>query len=183
MTATALLPLLGLVVTTIAGGVAQRATGMGFALLIAPFLVLALGPVEGILVTNVLGVLSSSVNLALMGRDVDWPRAAVLAPMGLVGVLPGALAVRTLPPAPLTVAVSAQLQFIVLGLASLAAKWALPTLSGLEWVVLLVALAAGIALGSWVAPRIRPEDGMRIVMVLALTGALLALGRGLVQLL
>ncbi len=245
MTAAALLPLLGLMVTVIAGAVAQRTTGMGFALLIAPFLVLALGPVEGILVTNVFGVLSSSVNLALMWRDVDWPRAAVLAPMGLVGVLPGALAVRMLPAAPLAVAVSglillalvatlllrgrtlprsrtlaaaggfasgflnvtsgaggpglvvyaratgwphhlfaatAQLQFIVLGVASLAAKWALPTLSALQWVALLGAMAAGILLGSWIAPRIRPDDGMRIVMVLALIGALLALARGLVQL-
>lgn len=246
MTSTALLPLLGLVVTMVMGAVAQRTTGMGFALLIAPFLVLALGPVEGILVTNVFGVLSSCANLALMWRDVDWPRAAVLAPMGLVGVLPGALAVRLLPPAPLAVAVSAlillalvatlllrgrtlprsralaagggfasgflnvtsgaggpglvvyaratgwphhlfaataQLQFIVLGAASLAAKWALPSLSGLEWAVMLGALAAGIGIGSWLAPKVQPDDGMRIVMALALVGALLALGRGLLQLL
>lgn len=107
MTTPELLPLLGLALTMVVGAVAQRTTGMGFALLIAPFLVLALGPLEGILVTNAFGVVSSVVNLVLMWRDVDWPRAAVLAPMGIVGIVPGALAVRWLPEAPLAVAVAA----------------------------------------------------------------------------
>lgn len=245
MTTTELLPLLGLALTMVVGAVAQRTTGMGFALLIAPFLVLALGPLEGILVTNAFGVVSSVVNLALMWRDVDWPRAAVLAPMGIVGIVPGALAVRWLPEAPLAVAVAAlilvalaltlllrgrtlprsralaaaggftsgflnvtagaggpglvvyaratgwphhlfaataQLQFIVLGAASLLAKGALPSLAAPTWAVLLVALALGIGIGSWLAPKLDPDVGMRIVMVLAIGGALLALGRGLLAL-
>ena len=245
MTGPLLLPLLGLAVTVLVGALAQRSTGMGFALLSAPFLVLVLGPFEGILVTNLCGALSSALNLAAQRHDVDWPRAAVLVPMGVVGVIPGAVAVSLIPEAPLMVAVSAvviaglaltlllrgrtlprsqslgavgglasgfmnvtagvggpgvviyaratgwphrqfaataQLQFLVLSIVSLLAKRALPTLPPVSWAVLVVALLTGTIVGSRLGPRIPPERAMRIVMVLAVAGSLLALVRGLVLL-
>ena len=245
MSAPDLLPLLGLAATVLVGALAQRSTGMGFALLSAPFLVLVLGPFEGILVTNLCGALSSALNLYAQRYDVDWPRAAVLVPMGVVGVVPGAIAVTLIPEAPLMVAVSAvvitglaltlllrgrtlprsralgaagglasgfmnvtagvggpgvviyaratgwphrqfaataQLQFLVLSIVSLIAKRSLPTLPPMSWAVLILALLTGTIAGSWLAPRIPPERAMQLVMVLAIAGSLLALGRGLVLL-
>ena len=245
MTVAALLPLLGLAVTVLVGALAQRSTGMGFALLSAPFLVLVLGPFEGILVTNLCGAMSSALNVLAQRHDVDWPRAAVLVPMGVVGVIPGAVAVMLIPEAPLMVAVSAvviaglaltlllrgrtlprsralgaagglasgfmnvtagvggpgvviyaratgwphrqfaataQLQFLVLSVVSLAAKRSLPTLDPLSWAVLVIALLAGTIAGSWLGPRIPPERAMQIVLVLAVAGSLIALARGLVLL-
>lgn len=46
-----------------AGAMIQRVAGVGLALICSPFLVLALGPVEGVLLVNVLGV---AINLAIL---------------------------------------------------------------------------------------------------------------------
>ena len=93
-----LLVLLGLAAATFAGAVAQRSTGMGFALLASPFLTLVLGPFEGILVANVCGTVASALNLSQVWRDVDWRRGSgARALPGVVGVVPGAIAVLLAP--------------------------------------------------------------------------------------
>lgn len=240
-----LLLMLGMALSTFVGALAQRATGMGFALLSAPFLVLVLGPLEGILVINAAGCVTNSLILVRVWRDIDWPRAKVLVPMGVVGVVPGAVAVALLPEAPLTIVVSvlvilglgatllmrgrtvppsaalgatggfasgfmnvtagvggpgvvvyaratgwehryfaatAQLQGLVLGIVSLAAKRALPSLEPMGWVTLLIALLLGLVAGDRLARRVDGSSLMRGVMVIAMTGAVLALARGVVAL-
>src|SRR5699024_7790710 len=54
----------------LAGAMAVRTTGMGFALLSSPFLVMALGPFEGILVTNVCGIVAALLNLWVVHADL-----------------------------------------------------------------------------------------------------------------
>lgn len=246
MTEAGTLVLLGLAAATFVGAVAQRSTGMGFALLASPFLTLVLGPFEGILVANVCGTVASLLNLTQVWRDVDWRRAAILVPMGLVGVVPGAIAVLLLPTAPLMIGVSAvviiglgltmmlrgrtlpsskalaatgglasgfmnvtagvggpgvvvyaratgwphhrfaataQLHFLALGITSLAAKQALPTLPAIGWAALLVSLILGLLVGNRLATKIEPALAMRLVMSVAMAGAILALGRGITSLL
>ena len=236
---------LAMAASTFVGALAQRSTGMGFALLSAPFLVLVLGPLQGILVVNAASCVASALILVQVWRDIEWSRAAVLVPMGALGVIPGAVAVALLPEAPLTIVVSllvilgltatllmrdrtvppslglgamggfasgfmnvtagvggpgvvvyaratgwahhrfaatVQLHGLVLSIVSLLAKRALPTLPPVSWAVLVVALLTGTIVGSWLGPRIPPERAMRIVMVLAVAGSLLALVRGLVLL-
>ncbi|WP_246955929.1 sulfite exporter TauE/SafE family protein [Brachybacterium sp. Marseille-Q7125] len=246
MTDAGTLAMLGLAAATFAGAVAQRSTGMGFALLASPFLTLVLGPFEGILVANVCGSVASLLNLTQVWRDVDWSRAAILVPMGLVGVVPGAIAVLLLPTAPLMIGVSAvviiglgltmmlrgrtlpssrtlaaagglasgfmnvtagvggpgvvvyaratgwphhrfaataQLQFLTLGIASLLSKQSLPALTAVGWSALLASLILGLLVGNWISPKIEPELAMRLVMAVAIGGAVLAFGRGLASLL
>ncbi|WP_241992909.1 sulfite exporter TauE/SafE family protein [Cryobacterium frigoriphilum] len=81
-------------VAVLVGSSMQRVTGMGFALVAAPFLVLLLGPIEGIVLINACAVLTASVILARVVRDVDWRRYGVLAAWALVGIIPGALVLR-----------------------------------------------------------------------------------------
>src|SRR5699024_2303500 len=69
-------PLALAALAVLAGAVSVRTTGMGFALLSSPFLVMALGPVEGILVTNVCGIVAALLNLTVVRADLDWSRAA-----------------------------------------------------------------------------------------------------------
>lgn len=246
MTEAGTLVLLGLAAATFVGAVAQRSTGMGFALLASPFLTLVLGPFEGILVANVCGTVASLLNLTQVWRDVDWRRAAILVPMGVVGVVPGAIAVLLLPTAPLMIGVSAvviiglgltmmlrgrtlpsskalaatgglasgfmnvtagvggpgvvvyaratgwphhrfaataQLHFLALGITSLAAKQALPTLPAIGWAALLVSLILGLLVGNRLATKIEPALAMRLVMSVAMAGAIIALGRGIASLL
>ncbi|AXK46736.1 sulfite exporter TauE/SafE family protein [Brachybacterium saurashtrense] len=229
----------------LAGAVAVHTTGMGFALLSSPFLVMALGPVEGILVTNVCGIAAALLNLAVVRRDLDWARAARVVPAGLVGTIPGALLVLWLPAPVLAIAISllvlagllftmgarrldvpnslwvgagggfasglmnvtagvggpglvvyalatrwehrsfaatAQLHFAVLGIAALVAKWSLPSLPAAGWAVLLALLVVGLAGGTVLARRVDGPRAMRWVVMIALVGALLSLGQGLLRL-
>ena len=99
-------PLALAALAVLAGAVSVRTTGMGFALLSSPFLVMALGPVEGILVTNVCGIVAALLNLTVVRADLDWSRAAKVVPAGLVGTVPGALLVLWLPAPVLAIAIS-----------------------------------------------------------------------------
>lgn len=77
--------------TILAGAALQRLTGMGFALVAAPFLVLALGPFEGVLVANVCSVVSAGLLFSLTWRGIDVRRLSRLLPAAIVGVVPGVL--------------------------------------------------------------------------------------------
>lgn len=245
MTDTGITAFVALATATFVGALAQRSTGMGFALLASPFLTLILGPFDGILVANVCGTISSFLNLTQVWREVDWRRAAVLVPTGVVGVVPGAFAALLLPTAPLMISVStvvigglvltmllrgrtlpnsralaatgglasgfmnttagvggpgvvvyalatgwshdrfaatAQVHFFTLGIASLVAKQTLPSLPAFGWTTLLAALVMGLLVGNRLAPRIDPAVAMRLVVSLAMAGALIVLLRGLTSL-
>jgi uncharacterized membrane protein YfcA len=54
------------------GGIAQRATGMGFALASAPLAIIALGPLEGVLLMNLLGLPAAGLALFLLWRKIEW---------------------------------------------------------------------------------------------------------------
>lgn len=97
------LVLLTLIITVGAGF--QRLTGMGFALVATPFLVLILGPFQGVLVTNLCGIVSALLNLVLVHRDVQWRRLARFTPFSVVGIGAGALVLLVLPTDPLAVLV------------------------------------------------------------------------------
>lgn len=89
--------LVGLGVAVLVGAGVQRITGLGFALVAAPFLVLLLGPFDGVLLVNVCGVVTASLVLTQVWRDVDVRRAAVLLAPAVPAVVPGAWAARRLP--------------------------------------------------------------------------------------
>lgn len=87
------------------GAAMQRLTGMGFALVAAPFLVLLMGPVTGIVLVNVCGVAASLLVLFRVFRHVDWKKYLILVSAALVGVVPGAVVVKYVPGAWLQVGV------------------------------------------------------------------------------
>lgn len=74
-------------VAVLVGASMQRITGMGFALVAAPFLVPLLGPVDGVILVNLCSVLTAAIILTRVVRDVDWRRAGVLALFALVGIV------------------------------------------------------------------------------------------------
>ena len=227
------------------GAIAMRATGMGFALLSTPFLVMALGPYEGVLVTNVCGVIAALLNLTQVHADVEWRRALSIVPAGLLGTIPGAVLVMLMPSAVLMIAVSllvivgllltvrsksmkigdsvwvgaagglssgfmnvtagiaapglviyalatrwehrhfaatVQVHFIVLGIAALASKQALPALPAAGWLVMFGILVLGVFGGSILARRISGERAMPWIIALAMAGALGSLVQGLILL-
>ncbi|ACZ31391.1 protein of unknown function DUF81 [Xylanimonas cellulosilytica DSM 15894] len=72
-----MLPLL--LTAILVGGALQRITGMGFALVAGPFVVLMLGAERGVLLINILGATSSLLILLRVRREVDWRKFAFLA--------------------------------------------------------------------------------------------------------
>jgi uncharacterized membrane protein YfcA len=89
------LTLLGLAV--LAGAGTQRITGLGFALVSAPFLVLLLGPFTGVLLANALSLATNLVVLAQTWRAVEVRKALLLGVPAVVAVVPGAWVAHTLP--------------------------------------------------------------------------------------
>lgn len=97
------------------GAAAQRITGMGFALVAAPLLILVIGGFAGVLVVNVCAALTSLAVLTRLWREVNWARWRVLVAGALIGILPGAWLVSVAPKEWLDVVVGA---LVVAGLVS-----------------------------------------------------------------
>lgn len=89
------------------GAIAQRIAGLGFALLIAPFLVIILGPHAGVLMVNICGVVSSAIIVGRVWRDIDWTMFRWLVVPSLFGSIPGSMLAVAVPSAPLSVTVGA----------------------------------------------------------------------------
>ncbi len=98
-----------------AAAVFQRLSGIGFSLVAAPVLALISGPRSGVTLTNLLAIVVALVVFATSARRVDRAKALILIPAGLIGVLPGTVLLRLLPPGQLQVAVGT---FTALGLAA-----------------------------------------------------------------
>lgn len=81
------------------GSFAQRITGMGFALIAAPFLVLLLGPHQGVILSNLASAATSLLVLGRVFRQVEWKKYLWLVLPALVGIVPGALLSVHLDPA------------------------------------------------------------------------------------
>lgn len=96
-----------LLVAIVVGGSLQRVTGLGFAMVAGPFMVLLLGPEQGVLMVNLCGSTSALLILTRVVRKVDWRRFAVMAVASVCTTVPGALLVRDASDAALEVTVGA----------------------------------------------------------------------------
>lgn len=91
----------------LAGAATQRLTGMGFALVASPLLVLVLGPFQGVLMANLLSLLVNVSVLAMTWRLVEVRRTLLLAVPALCLVPVGVFVAKKLPAPPLQVAIGA----------------------------------------------------------------------------
>lgn len=73
------------------GALAQRISGMGFALIAAPFLVLLLGPHEGVIFANVASAATAALVLPRVLAFVEWRTYLWLVLPALVGIAAGSL--------------------------------------------------------------------------------------------
>ncbi|MEO8851799.1 MAG: sulfite exporter TauE/SafE family protein [Allobranchiibius sp.] len=77
----------------VAGTLLQRVSGMGAGLVVSPTLVLLIGPVGGVLLTNLTTIVSAALIAVAVRRDIEWGRYLQVAPLIVVGSVPGALLV------------------------------------------------------------------------------------------
>lgn len=115
----ALIAVIGAVVL---GITLQRTSGMGTGLVLSPTLTLAIGPVAGILLTNMTTVVAAAFLTVAVWADIDWGRYARIAPAVVLGSVPAALLVYATSSGWLEVIIGAAL------LLSLAASSMLPPL-------------------------------------------------------
>jgi uncharacterized membrane protein YfcA len=238
-------------VAVLVGSVAQRVTGLGFALVVAPVLVILLGPFDGVMVVNLCSVLSATMILATARRDVEWRRYRLLAGGAVVGIVPGALLAYLLPEPALEIGIgcllvaalttslvlrrttrvidgpgvtaafgfsagvmnaaagiggpsvsvyavvsrweqrgfAATLQpfFLTTGAVSLIAKLVIapgrwPDLGAWAWAGIVVAMVAGVSLGTLLGPRVPARGARAAVVVLAFAGAVTAIVNGAIGL-
>ncbi|WP_417366557.1 sulfite exporter TauE/SafE family protein [Glutamicibacter arilaitensis] len=106
---------LGLAAAVFVGASTQRISGMGFALVSSPFLVMVLGPHEGVMLVNLLGACSSLLIFAQVFRQVEYKKVLILLIPAMLMTLPGAWVAATLDGPLLSVVISIM---VILALAS-----------------------------------------------------------------
>lgn len=133
------LTLVGLALVAIAGAIIQRTTGIGFALIVSPCFSIILGPVQGVILSNLTSLVINAAILALTWRDLEWKRLPFLVIPGVIAVIPGAWIALTMPSPLLSIVVGA----VVLLAAVLALRrTAIPVLAG-RWGVIGAGASSG----------------------------------------
>lgn len=126
------------------GAVTQRIAGMGFAMMVAPFVVLALGPSQGVVLVNLCGAVAATVTMFTLLPEIRWSAVGWLLASSLVGVILGSVVVHSLN-VPVfqtligSVLLLAVVTSVLLGRTSL-------TITGVRWMI-----TAGAATGALVA--------------------------------
>jgi uncharacterized membrane protein YfcA len=88
--------LLFLPLGVVAGALTQRVTGIGFALVCAPLLVLIAGPFNGVVLSNLLGLTVSAIVFITHWRDTEWKKVARNVPAPQLMVIIGLLVIVAL---------------------------------------------------------------------------------------
>ncbi len=78
------------VLASMVGTILQRISGAGVSLVAAPFMAVFFGPVEGILLTNLINAFASGLLCVPLWKDIDWPRFWPLFIFALFGEAVGA---------------------------------------------------------------------------------------------
>jgi len=227
------------------GAVTQRLTGIGFALVASPLFVLLLGPLQGVVITNVFGVVTAASIYVFHIRGVEYRKVLPLLGAVAIAVIPGALLAKTLPAASLAIlagslvlfalavsvvarrlrgidswqglvaggllsgfmnvlagvggpavtayavasrwehrrfAVSVQFYFAVLGMLSLLGRGIPPTLTAVEWILTIVALAAGMLCGVLLTRVVPVRIARAACVCVAALGGATVIVRGVLEL-
>lgn len=121
----------------VAGSTLQRVSGMGLGLIGGPILMLIMGPVEGILVINVLACVNAILTTVSVRENVSWKKFGLIAPVMVIGSLAAALLIRRMDTAGLMVVVGAAL-LVALAVVTFGKKF-VPAMAGIG-----PAISAGI---------------------------------------
>ena len=109
----------------VAGSTLQRVSGMGLGLIGGPILMLVMGPVEGILVINVLAAVNALLTTVTVRRNVSWRMFGLIAPVMIIGSLAAAALISKIDTAGLLIVVGAAL-LIALAVVTYGARFVPP---------------------------------------------------------
>ncbi|MFP7365528.1 sulfite exporter TauE/SafE family protein [Corynebacterium callunae] len=79
------------------GACLQRVSGLGLGLVAGPVMAVIIGPIEGILVVNVISVFNAAISTASVHKDIDWPQFRIIAIMLILGAIPATVLLKYVP--------------------------------------------------------------------------------------
>ncbi|MHA2788835.1 hypothetical protein ACXZ66_06770 [Corynebacterium sp. S7] len=79
--------------TVFVGALLQRISGMGLGLIGGPVLMIFMGPVDGILVLNVLASINAAMSTLTVYKNVNWRNFAVISSMLVFGAVVASVSV------------------------------------------------------------------------------------------
>lgn len=98
------------------GAATQRITGMGFAVVSAPFLILVLGPDTAVPLAILLSIIVCVIVLVFTWRDAEWGKAVALMVPGALGLIPGYWLTTVLSPAWMSVVIGTMILVAILAM-------------------------------------------------------------------
>jgi uncharacterized membrane protein YfcA len=128
-----------LLASVFVGAVLQRVSGIGFAMVVAPFTIIAIGPAQGVVLVQICGVTSAICVMTQVFRNVHWRTYFVLLPASGIGILVGTYLVSLFPSAQAEI-VSAIIMLFMLALSVVAGRLREYTRNGLS-----LTIAGGLA--------------------------------------
>lgn len=72
----------------------QRVAGMGLGLIAAPILAIVMGPVQGVMVVNVLAMVNAAMTAYTVREHIDWRRCLCIGSPMVLGAVAGALLIK-----------------------------------------------------------------------------------------
>lgn len=93
------------VLAIIVGSTLQRVSGAGVGLVVSPVLALLLGPTIGIFATNIVTIVSATMLMFVRWKEIEWRRAGLILLAAIPGSIAGALLVRELSSAWLSITI------------------------------------------------------------------------------
>lgn len=97
---------LTIIVLVAFAAIVQRITGLGFAMVLAPFLVVILGPQDGVMLTNFLALVAPVLMLGFVWKHIQWRRALWIGAVATATIPLGGWAAALSPPGPLYIVVA-----------------------------------------------------------------------------
>lgn len=167
------------------GALVQRSTGIGFALLSGPALVLLLGPNEAVLVANGAGALVALAVGIRLRAHVEWRVYGILLAFSVLGMVPG-LALIGVAPAPVLQIVIGALLLVGVALTLLPGRTTitrrhLPAIAATSGFMSMTAALAGPPLGAYAtATRWDHTRFVATVQPYFFTASLIAVGAKIV---
>lgn len=72
----------------------QRVAGMGLGLIAAPVLAIAMGPIQGVMVVNLLAMVNAALTAYTVRKHIDWKRCFYIGSVFVVGSIAGAMLIK-----------------------------------------------------------------------------------------
>ncbi len=128
-----MITLLIIALAIIVGATIQRLSGTGIGIVTSPFLTALIGPISGVLITNLVGLLGALMMIYPLRHYIEWKKYAIITFSGFLGMIPGLWLINHLPTGWLKIIIGG---FVFFSLITTLGVKNLPAFTGEKWRIL-----------------------------------------------